>query len=671
MSLKIHPFPLVPLLPSESKDVFLLAIEEKVTDILPLDIVTHIKEGNNGSLLDILPIFKLDGTPSSGSIRVSFLCPGEYTHGVGRYVDDSLSRWLVPGKNLSICGTAKSAFSFDTLPGQGFFFGSILLSIESRQDAEIAERNFNSLILEMKLNIQAVYQARYITSLKNLSYEHRNLMIQEQIKTLLTPSLQRESEQSLFDLLQGFFVKLNREEKEGQIQKTITQLTEIRPKSFDRGMFSEMTYFTVLFKDQFAMKRQARHISRIIALHYLFKKILIESNKKNPTERHVSLKVYKSQINEELPVLGILFGMNILRESEQLDRRILLTAIKACIPGVESVKDSYLFDKRDGKVHLFYIEIHKPAYAQFSANEVNALRGRLQQEVQKQIESDVHPIFLPRNEEEVARNLIILSQQLKYNRDLPQVNIQYEKQSDTAIFFTILIARLLLPTTKGVREQLLENPSDLTFSIEEIREIGKLRRKTPKETSVLRVALDKAPFFRADYSVDLLRARQKIAYELRRIIGEYRDFNGGMILKQEEALVALRKLIGPITQETELLLEEYFYAIRPGIMQTALPTEVLKTHFHMLERIRNSTHTVLVDKTDNYYLLFGKSQSANFKSHIETAVGKLSIPSYELTNCFVQIQSMNFLGYILRAEAEEGELLFQAFNQSLSSVQYH
>ena len=35
---------------------------------------------------------------------------------------------------------------FDTLPDQGFFFCSTWLQIESMQDAEIAERNFNNRI---------------------------------------------------------------------------------------------------------------------------------------------------------------------------------------------------------------------------------------------------------------------------------------------------------------------------------------------------------------------------------------------------------------------------------------------------------------------------------------------------------------------------------------------
>lgn len=656
MALKIQPFPLTISLP---EDHFLLAIEEKVAEILPFDLVAQIQNGCNADLLDTLPIFKLEGCPYSGAIRISFLCSGEYTHGVGRYVDDTLSKWLVPGKTLSICASAKSTFSFHTLPTQGYYFGSILIRIESKQDAEIAERNYPFLILEMKLNIQAVYQARYIASLKNLSFEQKSNMIQEQFKKLINPPAPQESEQSLFELLQSFLMKLKREEKEGQIQKTITQLTEARPKAFDRGMFSEMTYFTILFKDQFSMKRQARHISRVIALHYLFRKILIESTKRAPNIRHTCLKVYKTKINGESPVLAILFGMSTIQESEKLDYRLLLEAIKACVPWVEAIKDSYLFDKRDGRVNLFYVEIHKAGFALFSITEVNALRTKLVSEIKKQIESDVHPIFLPRNEEEIARNLILLSQQLKYSRDFPQVNIQYEKQSERAIFFTILIARLILLNTKGMRELLLERESDLQFSIEEIREIGKLRGKIPKETSVLRVVLDKGPFFRVDYSVDLLRARQKVAYELKRIFGEYRDFNGGMILKQEEALLILRKLIGPMSQDKELLLEEYFYAIRPGIMQTALPPEVLKAHFLLLEKNRNSSDFVSIEKMDNYHLLFSKSPNYNFKTQIERTIGKLSIPSYELTNCFIQIPPMNFLGYILRSDTEEKDLLLE------------
>jgi hypothetical protein len=486
--------------------------------------------------------------------------------------------------------------------------------------------------------------------LKSISIDQKNGMIKENLSKILNIP-QSEFDSSLFDQMHQFLMKLGREEKMQEIQKTIIEKTQIRPKAFDIGMFSEIAYFTILFKDQFAFKRDSRHISRIIALHYLFKKVLLDTMNKFPLERHISLKVYKTKLNGEQRVLGILFGINILRESERLDKQFMLAVIRACISQVEVVKESYLCDHREKKIFLAYLEIHKPSFAAFHFDEVTLLRQKLGYEIKKQIENDVHLTFLPRNEEEVARNLILLSQQLKYSRDLPQVSIHFEKQSESELFFSIAMARLILPVTKGLRELIVSGQSDLKLSIDEIREIGKLKRKIPKESSVLSAALDKALFFRPDHSVDLLRARQRVAYELSKIIGEYRDFNGGMILKQEESLLALRNLIGPIPQETELLLENYFYSLRPGIMQTVLPTEILNAHFELFIRLHKDLNSHFLEgEMDRFFLFFGKIPYPRGKHNVEIALEQLKIPSYELTSCFLQLPGMAAIGYILRSE---------------------
>jgi len=196
---------------------------------------------------------------------------------------------------------------------------------------------------------------------------------------------------------------------------------------------------------------------------------------------------------------------------------------------------------------------------------------------------------------------------------------------------------LLHPSAKGLRELIMSGESDLNLSIDEIREIGKLKRKIPKETSILRVSLKKASFFRADHSVDLLRARQKLAYELKKVIGEFRDFNGGMILKQEESLLALRNVIGVMSQEMEFLLENYFYSLRPGVMQTVLPTEVLNTHFELLIQLQeNPTSLFFEDKKDRFFLFFRRLGHPALKETIEVLVERLKIPSFELTSCFLQ-----------------------------------
>jgi hypothetical protein len=674
-SLHIVPYPASS---ASEQDPLLSTVEHKLLTLIPQEIKEQILNGNGAGLLAALPIIG-SITVASTALWVSFLSHWEYTSGIGRYIDDVLGRWLVPGKSLSMIGGIRLSFSFATLPNHRFFFGATLFEIGSADDMEITKRNIKGIFEEIRLNVMAVYKARYISSLKSISLHQKNQMVQDNLNKILDIT-QTESDQTLFDQMQAFLMKLGREEKVGQIQKTIAQMTESRPKIFDRGMFLEMTHFTVLFKDQFASKRNARHISRVIALHYLFKKMLLEAVKNLPTERHISIKVFKTSVTQDVdpkknnsykvtqPVLGILLGLNILRESERLDKRFLLDSIESCIPNVEAVKDAYLFDRRDKKVNLFYIEVHKPDFIPFTIDEINNLKTKLTHEITKQVGSDVHPIFLPRNEEEVARNLIILSQQLKYMRDLPQVSIHYEKQTESELTFSIIMARLLLPATRGLREQILRGQSDIKFSIDEIREIGKLKRKVPKETAVLRVSLAKAPFFRPDYSIDLLRARQRIAYELGRIIGEYRDFNGGMILKQEEALLALRKHIGPISHEKEFLLEDYFYSIRPGIMQTVLPSDVIKDHFYMLQELQKSDEQILSKRVDRFFICFVKDSSVDFRDRMEIAIEDLKIPSYELTSCFLNpTPKMGVMGYILRCEQDDElpQVLMNAIEHAL------
>jgi hypothetical protein len=92
-------------------------------------------------------------------------------------------------------------------------------------DMEIAQRNLQDVFNEIRLNIMAVYKARYISSLKSISFNQKNEMIQDNLNKILNIT-QRESDQSLFDQMQAFLMKLGREQKVGQIQKTIAQMTQ-------------------------------------------------------------------------------------------------------------------------------------------------------------------------------------------------------------------------------------------------------------------------------------------------------------------------------------------------------------------------------------------------------------------------------------------------------------
>ncbi len=682
--LKIKPtFPMLEKDPKVQED-FLSVIQHLVESILPDDFWLGTSEFSYFSpsieeiskqplsaesywsyrLMKLLPLFSYSFPEEAPcSLPVSFLCPADYTNGVARYAADTLTRWMVPGKHLSITGSISLNFQFEHCPSQRFFVVQEFLGISDRDDLEIVRTTLPSLIQEMKMNIMAVYHARYIASLRSISLEQKNKIIQENLTSILQlPST--DADRSLYDYMQGFLLKLSAEEKIVQVKKNIAYLRNTRPKAFDRDVFYEMTHFTILFRDQFSSRRDTRHISRVIALHYLFKKVLLDSVQKAPSERHISLKIFKTALEGSEPVLGLLMGMNLLHDSERVEKRQIADAIRAFLPEAACINDSFIADRRDEHVRFFYIEIQKPQFAPFSKEEIQTLRSKLPDELKKQIENDVHPIFMPRNEEELLRNLIILSKQLKYVRDLPQASIHYEKQTNSELLFTVLIARLISKKEVPLKARFATVETPIHFMIDEIRFVGMLKKKYFKEGAIIRVSLNKSLFFRQDYSVDLLRARQKVALELSKIVGEFRDYNGGMILKQDESLELLRKTLGAAGSDHEFLLENYFYSLRPGIMQTVHEPSILKTHFLLLLEVLKQEYSdrsyIFKHTQEGKFFLFTMSALApTFKDFVGNAIEKLKIPSYDLTSTFLQVHDHSTLGYILRAETPEAAAPFQ------------
>lgn len=294
------------------------------------------------------------------------------------------------------------------------------------------------------------------------------------------------------------------------------------------------------------------------------------------------------------------------------------------------------------------------------------LKTRLPHECFRQAESQFHPLFMPRNEEDTIRNLIVLSNQIKYVRDLPQVSIHYEKQTDTDLTFTVIIARLLKARAEPLRK-LLEK-SSLKMDVEDVRIMGYLKQKYLKEAAVLRVTVNKAPFFRPDHSVDLLRARRKIVGGLAETLGKFRDFNGGIILRQDESLKILRQEIGKLSHEKEFLLENYFYSLKPAIMQTIYETALLKKHFELLNtalQLQSEPYKWVAEFVDKFLLVFVVAKSNSCKEKVLQAIAPLDISTRNLTMSFQQVGELFAMGFILRAESPEADAFKAAIEAAL------
>lgn len=656
-----------------SFDLYMASIEQLIEWIIPASIKQELMEAKDieeqnsifHRLYKLLPLFKYTtDTKTPCAISVTAICPAEYTSGVGRYITDMLSRWLIPGKQYLILGGRMLSFEFLRFNKHQFYFAENFLKVHNERDLGIVLSNLPNIIKELRINILAVYYARYIVSVKSLSFEQKTAMIEENISSLMD-SPAKSNDSNIHDEMQQFLIKLSAEERFHQVKENITHLMHARPKTFDRDVFYEIRHFMVLFRDKFTATRDHRHVSRVIAFQYLFKKTVKQALQKAPDERHISLRILKTlpgRTGNE--TLGILITMNLIRETERFDKRHILEAIRHYIPDIQFVKDSYITERADEKIRSFYLEVDKGPGGSFSIEEIKQLRRHLPKEFKGRIENVVHPIFMPRNEEEVIRNIISLSKQLKYIRDIPQVIISYEKQTDEELSFTVILVRLLKGPSVAVKELFKNHPAHLKFSFDEAKVVGYLKRKYAKEANIFRVGLPKAPFFRKDYSVDLQKARQVVVHELMTILGEFRDFNGGIIIKQNEVLDQLRALLPEIGKNNEFLLENFFYSLKPGIMQSILSPETLKNLFLMLlEAIEQSfTDAPYFYKThsDNkYFLMIISTPSQEFKEEVQNAVSKLKISSNDLTTSSLSIYEISALGYIYRMEDESGAQLFQ------------
>lgn len=644
---------------------YLETIQHTVRSLLPPSLFEKQleKEAFFSHLNKLLPIahYALEQFSQAHVLPITFLCPAEYTHGVGRYVTDMLTRWLVPGKQLLITGVLGLNFRFVAHPDTSFFLIQQVVLFSIPQDSQIAQKNLPHLIQEMRVHIMAVYHVRYITSLKSISHQHKNLLIQANLSSLLTPS--NAWNQSLFDQFQEVLTKIHAEETIDQVKKNIFSLLASRPKVFDLEAFHEISQYSHFLREQSSSHPNSRYISRVIACHYLLKKVLQEKIQNLPRQRHYSFKILRG-ISSENPTqsLGILFGFNLLAQTEQFELPHLSEGMRNCSPALEIIPNSLIIDRRHEMIRFFYWEVTPKENKPFSLQEIKHLKNKLPQELLQQIETPVHPIFMPRNEEEVLRNTILLSKQIKYVRDLPQVSIHYDMQSEAYLIFTVILVRILKDSSPSLH-QILQSIPHLKVEIDDIRKAGSLRKKYPKEAATLRITLDKTPFFRADNSIDLLRARQKVVTELTKAVGEFRDFNGGIILKQEEAFTHLRNALAPLCPETELLLENYFYSLRPSIMQTVYDTVILKEHFLLFQSLLSSKskdpygiESIFIEK---HLLLFVKSLIPSFKESLFKAIDPFHIPSRSLTTASFEVGQSMFLGFILKTDKKEQAFYFE------------
>jgi hypothetical protein len=592
--------------------------QDLIRRLVPADLLEdggHSLPLQRARFADMLPLIswsELNKAPCA--LSVLLLC--KYRLNACHFFYDMVSRWLLPQKRVNVELFFASDVRLPHLSDDLLSVAEIVVHLKSAQDVEEARRNLHSVETEIRLGVASNYHARRILEFKGLSTDGKTAMIQEKIGSLI----------------------------------------QSHSKDFDQGIFSQMQHFLICVRDDFKTLRDYHHISRIISNLHSLRKFVRQNRQAYPNKRHVVLKFLKTRLTppaqKEKPVLGVLVGLNFLREHEVFETGHLISAIQKNLPNVRLVEGSAFLDKGEASLQTIYLEIEKGDGSDFDLEEIHRLKVILPDQIKGHVEQLTHPIFMPRNDEEVLKNIMALSRQIRFVGDMPHIIISFDEQKGSELCFTVILLRVQAENAPTVQELFAAKRTALKYIPDRVRRVGHVRRKYVKEATVFKTVLPTADFLRDDHSVDLYKAREFVLGEVSRVIGEVRDYNGGMIYKLSESLNALKAALGKSADP--ILVEKFFYALSPIEMRSSLETEPLKQFYATFSQ---AVKTDLVQKRQDAgraYAVFPVADAAK-KKQLAQAVDELSIPSHKLVSFALDVHDASYVGYMHLTEDKEAQ----------------
>jgi len=586
------------------------------------------------------------------TLSISTLCKAKYTREVGRFICDYFSKWLLPGKHIALSHVHSAEIRFEQYERETFFFHEMLIEIDNKKNLDQIKANLPDLLNELKLNILTVYHARRVLSVKSLTDEQKKIIIQENISELLDiPS--RGYNHNLFEQMQHFLLQASSEDKMLKIKDSLSPLLDLKPQIFERDLFNEIQRFILPTSGQFLALRKLNYIKRVIAYSYLLRKRGSFAHNSNPSERFAVTKILRTQLQleeSEKPVLGILLAINYSSENEIFAERHFLAAIHSILPNVKPVENSTIHNKREyTSTRIIYLEIEKNADG-FTSEEIKKLQKNLTEKVVSKIESVNNKIFLPRNDEEILRNILTLNNQLRFPTDLPQVMINYHSQQNDFLVFTVILVRIEYPNLKRITKNLKKD--HIFIKEKEEKLVGKIRKEHTKKAYVLEIHCRKKDYLRSDFSVDLTRARRDVFSFITNINGDVRDFNGGMIAKQNEVLVELKRNLLQTNFTDDYIVENFFYSFVPRFMQCILPVPALKHSFSFLQEalehdFNKAIYFIKTITWESYSIISVATINQSFKEFIEERISSLNFDPSSLATSYTTVHDIPVLSYIL------------------------
>ncbi len=636
---KIEPTLSYSLLSSEITE-HVASMEKVIRKCIPSSLMNLQLDLFKKELLLKLP-FLVWTEPSSapGCIEVSALTRSAKEDVTEHQVIDILRSWIVPGKFTQLFSTQVLHFQWDLFPNETFLVLKVKLLMKN-------EKNLHKALLDLpSLSMHILSGLKNPTTFKTFFSDHPLL---ENIKS-------------------------------AEVHKELVFLMEKFPSLFDTSLFMEMCRFFSLCPKSFFAPRTSRLITKIISCHFFMRTNLLRQLSLYPEKKHLEMRYIRTELNfffGSKPVLGLVLGIAPLDKHEFFEEEHILEAAQSLIPDLQCVKGSfYTYQGIQDPLCTLYIELEKKDGSRFSQSDIFLLKKELEYELKRRIEKLVPSIFMIRNEEETMRNILILSQELKYLSDLPQVMISLDKQTASEVIFIVILVRLLKPGQASLSQSFHALETEAQFISDRLQHVGFLRKNYPKEANVFHLKLPKdSSLLRADYSVNFYLARQKAASLLTDAIGPFRDYNGGMILKQGELFYQFKESFSALSQKNSELLENFFFSLNPIETQATLPLSSLQILFRQFleaketKLFKKEDYFLKIEEKKDHIFAMIKTQDPSFKEEIHATLIRYELWSKALIHTSTHIQGYLYTGFILtHPEAKKHQTFIEAIHEAIKN----
>lgn len=362
------------------------------------------------------------------------------------------------------------------------------------------------------------------------------------------------------------------------IDHRLNQWVERFPRFIDSSILRDRDRLFAYYDSDFIQKRSSIYLLRILLSQHLQRKKLLGNYSLSHKSRSLEFRIIPGKVDYPFgskKVLGVLVQISLSDRYELFDEEIFQRGVHRLLPNLHMVKGTlYKFHGNNDSIRTWYAEFEKTGNQSFTLHEISLLKESLGEELIEKTERLVPSVFKVRNQEEVLRNILTLSQEIDQLSDLPQVMISFETQSSEEVIFTVIAVRAENQLSISLENLIHYDSSSCHWILEKKQTVRYLEHHQPIIAYLFRVLLvPDSTILRNDGSLNFFVARQKIAASLKLNIGEYRDFNGGILIKQEETLLALRNAFPLLSPEQ---IENIFYSITPIEMQAILPNSTLQ-----------------------------------------------------------------------------------------------